>query len=293
MNHQRSVTAWVNILCLVMLVGCSPVQPFFLHEDGDLSHYLDVATAISYPDVEQPKLADAEHTEQPLSTQNAQYRERWKLKLEEVMSIALQNSQVIRTIAGAVRGGRQVGQGAGQSGGFPPETLTQGNPEFQASTIYDPALTETNVTRGGQTFGRPGVEAALAAFDTQLQTSFTWDRTDRPQNVNEGTGAQVFARQLERDNINYQSELSKRSASGSQWFLRNVTTYDSSNRPLRQLTSEWFTSFEAEVRHPLLRGSGVQVNRIPIMLARLETDVTLSEFEKQVRDFVLEVEGAY
>ena len=30
--------------------GCSPTQPFYFHEDGDLSHYVGMATNIEYPD---------------------------------------------------------------------------------------------------------------------------------------------------------------------------------------------------------------------------------------------------
>ena len=151
----------------------------------------------------------ASGTEQrPLSTQNSTYSERWKLTLEQVMSIALQNSQIIRSIA-QVQGIQPVGQtAAGQ-----PQSLTL-NPDFSQS-IYEPSIEATDDNRG--------VEAALANFDVQLQTSFTWDRTDRPQNVRENdiTAGLVFARLLERDNINYQSELSKRTASGTQWRFKS------------------------------------------------------------------------
>ena len=156
------------------------------------------------------------------------------------------------------------------------------NPDF-ASSIYDVAIQETGTT---------GVPAALSNFDAQLQTSFTWDRTDRPQNVSPA-GEQFFSRVLTRDNINYQTEISKQTASGTQMAFRNITTYDSTNRPLRELFSEWFTSFEFEARQPFLRGAGEAVNRIPIILARINTDVAIADFEIQVRNFVLEVERTY
>ncbi len=59
------------------------------------------------------------------------------------------------------------------------------------------------------------------------------------------------------------------------------------------LTSEWLTSFEAEARHPLLRGSGVQVNRIPVVLAHIRTDVSLADFSIAVRNHVAETERAF
>ena len=49
---RRVHTIWA-ILTSVLIAssGCHPQQPFYLHEDGDLSHYVDVATQIEYPDV--------------------------------------------------------------------------------------------------------------------------------------------------------------------------------------------------------------------------------------------------
>ena len=35
---------------LIAATGCHPTQPFYFFEDGDLSHYVDKATQIDYPD---------------------------------------------------------------------------------------------------------------------------------------------------------------------------------------------------------------------------------------------------
>ncbi len=277
MDRRRS-RPWICLLIAsIVFSGCQPTQPFFYNEDGDLSHFVDMATQIEFPDVETAPLPDAQFTHEPLSLINSESGTPWDLSLEEVISISLNNSKVIRTIA-QVRQSRQVG--AGVAG--PPENLLI-NAEF-SPTVYDAAIEET---------GPNGVETALAAFDAQVSTNLFWERTDRPQNVNEGTGELIFARLLERDFMNFQSELTKRSATGTQWSFRNVSTYDSSNRPLRVLTSEWLTSFEAEARHPLLRGGGTQVNRIPVTLARIRTDVTLAQFSLAVRNHVAETERAY
>ena len=56
MNRQYR-KFWSLVLSAAMLApGCAPQQPFYCREDGDLSHYLDVATEIEYPDVEEPSL---------------------------------------------------------------------------------------------------------------------------------------------------------------------------------------------------------------------------------------------
>ncbi len=276
---RRRFRPWTCLLIASMVLsGCQPTQPFFYNEDGDLSHYLDMATQVEFPDVESCPLPDVQHTQEPLSLINSETGEPWDLSLEEAISISLHNSKVIRTIA-QVRQSRQVG--AGVAG--PPENLLI-NSEF-SSTIYDAAIEET---------GPNGVESALSAFDAQLSTNLFWERTDRPQNVDDDADPlTIFARILERDFMNFQAEVTKRSATGTQWSFRNISTYDSSNRPLRVLTSEWLTSFEAEARHPLLRGGGTQVNRVPVILARIRTDITLTQFSIAVRNHVAETERAY
>jgi outer membrane protein TolC len=268
------VIAWIALL---LQCGCHPTQPYFLNEDGDLSHLLDTATEIDYPDVDTQVLPDAAEAMSPHSVINSDEPDYWDLSLQEAVSISLSNSKVIRTIA-QVRQTRQVGQGVAG----PPETLLL-NPDF-TPTIYDAAIEEA---------GPNGVETALSAFDAQWNTSVFWEKTDRPQNVDNDAGALIFARLLDRDAANFQSELTKRAATGTQWSFRNVSTYDASNRPLKVQASEWLTSFEAEARHPLLRGGGTEVNRVPVLLARIRTDVSLTQFEQAVRDHLLEVERAY
>lgn len=277
MKMLRRRFAWLNILCAcsLALAGCSPTQPFYMHSDGDLSHYLDSSTEISFPDTQQPPLPDAINSITPFNLENIEEVERWKMTLEEAISIAMQNSHVIRSL-----GGRPA-QPIGQSAGSPPGNLSF-NPDF-SSTALDVAVQETSNT---------GVEAALANFDAQLQTRLTWDRQDRLANTIAGV-SRFFQRSIEADNVNFEYELSKRAPSGTQWFARNVTTYTSNNNPTRQHFSDYLTSFEVEARHPLLRGSGVQVNRVPVMLARINTDIAISDFEINVRDFVYEVEQAY
>ncbi len=271
-HHGIRKLVWLVLL----LSGCQPTQPYFLHEDGDLSHYLDKATEIEYPDVDSEPLPDAIQAHEPYTLVNAELGKFWDLSLEEAVSTSLANSKVVRSIA-QVRQTRQVGQGVAT----PPESLSL-NADFN-QTIYDVAIAES---------GPNGVETALANFDAQWNTNLFWDRTDRPQNVDQ-PGEQIFARILERDFMNFESELTKRSITGTQWSFRNITSYDSSNRPLREVLSEWFTSFEAEARHPLMRGGGTMVNRVPVLLARIRTDQTLIVFNNAVRDLLIEVERAY
>ncbi|MEX0711603.1 MAG: hypothetical protein WD278_04600 [Pirellulales bacterium] len=78
--------------------GCTPSQPFYFFDDGDMSHYKGVATAIEYPDVEMMSLADVEQSLPPLTLANSEAREIWDLSLEEAVQDALANSKVMRTL---------------------------------------------------------------------------------------------------------------------------------------------------------------------------------------------------
>ncbi|MCA9263353.1 MAG: TolC family protein [Planctomycetales bacterium] len=262
--------AW-TLIASVLATGCRPVEPFYLHEDGDLSHYVDVATDIEYTDVDFCSLDEVTQAQPPRTVNNPQFDSFWDLSLEEAVSLALNNSKVIRSY-GQVRS-------FGQILGNPPERITSA-PDGVV-TVYDPAIQET---------GQTGVEQALANFDAVFTHNTTWDRRNRPQNFNAPT---IFAQILQQDQVTSTTAITKRSAVGSQMTIRNVTLYEDSNQSARTRGTDVFTGWEGEWRQPLMRGRGTQVNRVPVVLARIRTDIALADFEFGVRNLVSEVERAY
>lgn len=310
MNFNRLVRpkpplAVIALLILGTLLGCHPQQPFYFHEDGDLSHYIDQATEIEYPDVEAESLDDVKHAEPPLSLDNPTPREIWELKLQEAVRITLENGKVMRSLSG-----RFVSQAAlrPQTGDAPDALLTR--PEA-IRTVYDTAIVES-APFGGGLLGVPGVESALAAFDAQFAANLFWNRNNRQQNVGGGDGGQFldfFVRTFEQDSNNFNAEITKTGATGGVFAVRHGTTYDANNNPTRQVYSDWDVTLETSIVQPLLQGSGVQYNRIAgpfnpftgtgtpqfdgVMLARINADISLAEFEAGVRDLVSDVESAY
>src|SRR5262245_10581934 len=129
MSRQLRTSVAVLLILLVAFTGCTPTQPFFAHEDGDLSQYLDRATEVRYPDVDAAVFEEADGADRPMSILAPDFDKFWDLKLEEVISLALQNSKVIRNLAAVTP--------FGVADGLVNRTLA-------ATTIYDPALTETN-----------------------------------------------------------------------------------------------------------------------------------------------------
>jgi outer membrane protein TolC len=270
---------------LALLVGCRPSRPYYFFEDGDLSHYVGVATQLEYPDVETERLAEVEGAQAPLTLANQDVREIWDVSLEDAVRATLHNNKVMRSV-----GGRVV-SGPGQLLG----TASDG-----IQTVYDPARNEAHPLTG--------VEGALSAFDAQFLTSMTWNRNDQPRNIRADAITGIFfIPTLEQDLGTFQAQLRKRSATGALFSATNNTIYDLNNSPIRGVPSDWTTNFDFAFEQPLLRGAGVNVNRIVgpldrirvgqgfngVVIARINNDIDLANFQATVRNLVNDVETAY
>src|SRR5688572_18436904 len=99
MSRQTRTNLVLLLLALVVSTGCQPSQPFYLTgRPGDMSHYLDKATDLEYPDLDQPPSPEAEQSSDPLTLSNPEPRELWDLTIEDAIATALQNSKVIRRL---------------------------------------------------------------------------------------------------------------------------------------------------------------------------------------------------
>jgi outer membrane protein TolC len=288
----------------VIASGCKPTQPYYFKEDGDLSHYLDVATDIEYPDVDEPQLEEVTSTLPPLTLKNADAYVPWDLSLEEVVRITLCNSQVMRQVGARV----QVNA---------PDTISRTliNPVVPV-TAYDPALMESSygLPTGVNLPGATGVEAALSEFDARWDASVSWEKNRQPQNRPDvGIGATFFPPIFDQDLGTFTSGITKTTADGTTFSFRNNTNYELNNVPAsaRALPSDWNTNFEASFSRPLLQGAGTQYNRIAgiysfdqhaarvqnpidgVVIARINTDLTLADFEGAVRNLTRDAEEAY
>jgi outer membrane protein TolC len=274
--------------------GCAPQQPFYFFEDGDLSHYVGAIQKLEYPDTCQDPLAEAAGAVEPATLSNPGYDSIWELSLEEAIRTALENGKVLRNLGGRFA---SFGGPRPQTGEPAVSLLTA---PTQTPTVYDPAITETDPFRG--------VESALALFDAQLSSSLTWERQNRPQNINP-TGQLIFQQQLLGDQGNWTSGITKRTATGATWGFTNSTVYDNNNSPIREVPSTWTTNYDFTFSQPLLQGAGVTYNRIAgpdafeniygrplfrgVLLARINADITLAEFEAGVRNLVSDAEQSY
>lgn len=291
------VVSSAAILCAA--IGCSPQQPFYFSRPNGGDHYVGVAQQIEYPDLETTSLDEVNGAKAPLTIDNPKPDSYWDLSLEEAIHIALQNSSVIRTLgmAGTLAGGVELNP-TGMVG--TPSSLLSA-PQT-AATIYIPALAEADP--------RFGVEAALAAFDAQLSSSIFWEKNIVPQNTS-GFVSTFRPPTFKQDVGNSTTEISKTTATGDQFAIRNNIRYTLDNVPAfpvpgaaKRWPNEWLAEIQAEFRHPFLQGAGVGFNRIAgpgaipgqangVMIARLRTDQSLADFEASVRNLCGDVEKAY
>lgn len=282
----------------VMLAGCHPTQPHYLRDRAHFAEYLQHAQQVEIPDLEIDPAPEATDALEPLTLDNQKY-EFLDLTLEECVSYALVNSKLIRTIPGTQR----------QNVDIAANILS--TPSQQQSSVYDPAIAATTTSpqqiavdqNGNRVLPRGaaranqtgGVEDALSEFDAQFSAFFSYNNTDRARNVGENNPFNPTPFRG-RDSTG-QMALSKRMATGGVVSARSQSIYSYNNietsGPGRAVPSDYTQILEFQVQHPLLRGRGTSVNRIPVVLARINEDLSLVDFEERVRNLVRDVEFAY
>jgi outer membrane protein TolC len=277
--HSPSLQIPLALLVFVSQTGCSLIGklPSGKH-DTKASYHDHVGLKIEYPQVAECATATSEtarNTTAPLTLEDPSQLPALELSLEEAIQMAVGQSPVLRSVGGTIVQA--------------PQTTT---------SVYDPALAHANPLGG--------VEAALAAFDAQYSGEIFWAKTDRPTNnravfafqqpVSQGTGA------------SFRSELSKQTAQGARFALRSIVDYDRNDidtlNQFRAFRSAFDGFLEAEWRQPLMQGSGTLFNQIAgpnsavgqyngVLIARVNEDVALADFEAAVVELVDDVEEAY
>jgi outer membrane protein TolC len=304
-RNPYKLIAALSFTMSLLASGCMPTKPIYLNDTGNLNHFVDQATAIEYPDLETRTLDEVEQALAPITVKDPDFQTYRDVTLEEAVGYALQNGKVFRGYGTPSLQGTRVSPGV--------DNLINGI--TAAGTIYDVAIRESepgfigtpgqisspgSVTTNTALDGNQGVEAALADFDAQFTSSVSWLNSDEPRNTvfNNPNTPLVF----QQDQVQFNAEIAKKSANGTQLFFRNVSTYTDNSNPLQLpgggggfqiLDSVYRTAFEAEIRQPLLRGRGAFINRMPIVISRISTDQQIANLEAQLQNYVTNVEVRY
>ena len=209
----------------------------------------------------------------------------WDLSLDEAVKITLQRTEVVR-----------------EQNQFGSTTNPLLSAPLAVVSVFDPAIQETGVG-----FNR-GPEAALADFDAQFTTSLVGVRNEEIQN-NQFVVGQDEGDTLISEDVQFQSRLTKQFATGgSASFFHDVNkSFNNANGNL--FPSFYRTTLGVDFRQPLLAGAGTRFNRIAgpnarnnrflgnldqgVLIARINTDQTVADFEREVRNHLRDVERAY
>jgi hypothetical protein len=271
---------WIILaVTLVGAVGCSHDRPFV--DNGKQAKAVDqqLLKQVSYEETVVPRNDDLACQEPaPFALEkDAPQIEYWDLSLDQAIQMALANSTVLRDLGATI---------------IQAPTLTP--------TIYGPSIQATDP--------RFGEQAALSAFDAQLNSRAFYEKNDRVlNNTLLGGGTNFFIQDLWQ----FQTELSKRSATGTLFSLRHNIEDDLNNSPSNIFGTAgtlpghaWNWNVEAEVRQPLLKGAGVEYNRAAgpdatpgvyngVLIARINTEISAADFQLALRDYLSNVENAY
>lgn len=259
MGRLRDGKAWLPVWALVLpcVVGCALSGPFSWPSVPVLVHPLKTKPFTVFDPAPDHHVEFVSTTEGPLPriAVDPEAAEVWGLALPEAMQIALRNSQVFRTLDGG---------GVGAS----------------SATDFDPGIAELRR------------QAAIAAFDTLFTAAYVGSRINQPSGTFFGPGITATTR---RDEGDFVASLVKPLVTGGQARI-------SYNPPLgylflpkgsRGLNPLYTSNIELELRQPLLRGAGAEVNRAPIRIAGLKADQSVWDVKQSAMALVRSVEEAY
>ena len=279
---------------VIALAGCAgPGRDVTWLGDATLEHYRNREMSLSRP-ADGPTVSPRKGWKRPPRTITAPTEDVIRdLGLAEALKLALENNPVIRS----------------RNGFLSPGNAILSSPDRVAS-IWDPAIQETGVLFGGR-----GVTAALAAFDPEFTTTMIWGRNETPQNntfISGGLSSSVG------ETGNFTSTLRKQLGYGASLSVGHDWSYFGSNIPASTSVgggsfnlhpSTYTGNVNVGYRQPLLAGSGTEFTRIAgpvtqqfrglsgvsqgVLIARINNDLTLTQFEQSAINLVKDVEDLY
>ncbi len=283
----RRVT--ISSLLGTSLLGCaSNPELKYLGGDKELNYYKTAATTIDYPAVETQTSQEAAYAKRPRTVFDREKEEIWEVSLSQAIQMAIQNNHIVRSRSNTGASSAILSAGDG------------------ARSVYDSAIQETGVLFGGR-----GVAAALSAFDAQLNSSMTWGRSEVPQNNAFFGGGVGGGSALVTETGAFNTTLSKQFGYGGSFTVGNTINYAGNNiPPAAQLYRSVYTgNVSAQYTQPLLAGAGAEFTRIAgpvaqnfngitgvnqgVVIARINQDITLADFEAGVLVMLKDVEDLY
>ena len=184
-------------------------------------------------------------------------QQQWQISLNEVIRMALENARVIRILNGL---------SASSSG----------------ATIYDPAISHTTIDQN------------TAQFNPSLQVSEAFNRSESPGAAFDPSDpTQAIITGGRGDTSRFNLGLSQPNVSGGTWNLgvnSNPSRFRPGTYPLNPQTG---SAVELSYTQPLLQGRGRDVNRVPIVIASIDTERSFFQFKDRIQEMVRSVIAGY
>jgi outer membrane protein TolC len=285
----------------VITSGCQRLP--YIDQTKPVAHDNMGRVALEDKDVKQADLLSSSlktplpRVAKPRTTNDPEAAEVWPMTLQSAIQIGLDNSEIVRVIAFGAQGI--------PIGGFEPTPLNTGASAGVASSlgagtlqsVYDPAILETQIA------------TALSTFDTAFTTSVLWGANTQPFNngVQGGslnlTGTK-FPIVSVNDSATFQMGLSKQTETGATLGVVQNTAWSYQNSSFLVWPSAYTTNVQLTLTQPLLgsaplpgqapgRPVGLEANRAPIVIARLNADAAVWRFKAEVMASCRSVEQQY
>jgi outer membrane protein TolC len=245
---------------LLVLAGCTPASPFAVYFPEQRN--LTIRDTWQMPKAPLPEVAPPVTVASPTPKSAPE-----KLSLDKAIHIALGNSQVVRILNGV------TATASGQ-------------------TIYDAAISNTQI------------DVAKAVFDPVLTLKNLANRFDKPAAIFDPTSPiGVSIPHAQTDQYSLSAILQKKTliggtlnVDGEYTWTRfppspfSSTTGLAATAPLNPL-AQW--SITTSYTQPVLRGAGLAPNLAPIVIARINTELTFYQYKDSVQELVRGVVEAY
>lgn len=281
--------AWLSVLAGILFpCGCTSTEKKITYlGNADLQDYRDEQFTIDDPGDPRDPACSNIPTPKPRTITDRTQDDIWDLTLNEAIQLALANNRIIRTRN---------------------EFQSTGNPVFAnpdgASSVYDAAIRET-----GFLFGSRGVESSLSAFDPIFAATTAFGQSSVVQNNPVLSGGIPAGRTLNLGTGTATTSLTKNMAYGATAAVSQTWNYQDSNQPFQLYPTVYTGDILFNYTQPLLAGAGTEFNRISgplatniqgvsglnqgVIIARINTDISLADFQAQVRNMVHDVEDLY
>ncbi len=100
-TKRTRLLGWIAA-SLAVTTGCAKIHRFHFKEQASPSYYKPAATEIEYPGVRSCLVPEVVSTPAPLAMENPADITTREIRLDEVITLALQNSEILRSLGGAI-----------------------------------------------------------------------------------------------------------------------------------------------------------------------------------------------